>query len=65
MAVQRAKGASDSPGLDQHGKAPVKAQGLVGLQSKSRPEEILDLTGIADRVQRYSSGWLLRKCQIV
>ncbi|CAL5223005.1 g5454 [Coccomyxa viridis] len=52
MALQRGKDASDSPALDVHGKAPVKAPRLGGLQSNSRPEDILDLTGMADIVQR-------------
>lgn len=60
MALQRGKDASDSPALDVHGKAPVKAPRLGGLQSNSRPEDILDLTGMADIVQRYSTDQLPR-----
>ena len=60
MALQRGKDASDSPALDVHGKAPVKAPRLGGLQSNSRPEDILDLTDMADIVQRYSTDQLPR-----
>ena len=44
-----------SPSVNQGRRTPARVQRVIGLRGSSRPQEILDLTGMGDRVQRYSS----------